>query len=320
MSCLNSNSPIDITDKNSGSCSLKCKYMFKYNDSSTTITNKGNYLLLSYDKPNTDPVVYNSLPYYVDEVRIYTPSLHSYNGVKANGEMIIVHINDYNQKLLVCIPIVLSSQSQVQLDNILINANKFANTIGKNTFITKSINLNNLIPSNKMYVYKGTLPFSPCNGENNIIVFNKDDGAFIPLNRNSLKLLNETIQNHSIETKENSYYINKNGPQNLLADSSSEIYIDCKPVTDDGEIIDNEITVNKSPFSDMFGKISYKKIVNSVYFQIIISLIAAYIIYKFFFLIMNRIKTETPTMPIKMPNLKSIRSKLPNISSIRKKE
>ena len=63
MSCSTSNSPIDITDKNSGVCSLKCKYMFKYNDSSTTINNKGDYLRLSYDKPSTDPVVYNSVPY-----------------------------------------------------------------------------------------------------------------------------------------------------------------------------------------------------------------------------------------------------------------
>ena len=39
----------------------------------------------------------------VHEIRIYTPSLHTYDGVRAEAEMIIVH-SGFGKNLLVCIP------------------------------------------------------------------------------------------------------------------------------------------------------------------------------------------------------------------------
>ena len=315
MSCSTSNSPIDITDKNSGVCNLKCKYMFKYNDSSTTINNKGDYLRLSYDKPSTDPVVYNSVPYYVDEVRIYTPSLHSYSGSKADAELIIIHTNDYNTKLLVCVPIISTTNESGPLELLISSAYKFANSKNKTTFVTKTINLNTMIPQNKMYVYNGTLPFSPCNGDNDIIVFNKNDGANISISRNSLKLLNEIIKKNSIETKSNSYFVNTKGPQSLSLESSSEIYIDCKPISDEGEAIDSSMDEVKSPVSEIFSKINFKTIVNSLFFQVIMSILGAYLIYKLFFFIMNKTKSDEikNKFPLQLPSFKTFRSKIPII-------
>lgn len=314
MSCSTSNSPIDITDKNSGVCSLKCKYMFKYNDSSTTINNKGDYLRLSYDKPSTDPVVYNSVPYYVEEIRIYSPSLHSYSGSKADGEFIIVHTNDYNSKLLVCVPIVSTTNQNGPLESVISSASNFANSVNKTTFLTKTINLNNTIPQKKMYVYSGTLPFSPCNGDNDIVVFNKNDGANISISENSFKLLNTIIKKNSIQTKPNTFFVNNNGPQSLSVESSSEIYIDCKPISDEGEAIDSSMDELKSPISEMFSKIDYKAIINSPFFQAIMSILGAFLIYKFFFYVIDKTKSdEINKFPLQIPTLKSIRSKLPTI-------
>lgn len=292
MSCSLSNSPINLSDNNSGTCDLKCKYMFKYNDSSTTITNKGDYLSLSYDKPNVEPVIYNSKAYHVDEIRIFKPSLHTYNNSNANAELIIIHVNEYNEKLLVCIPIGIDREGP--LEDILLTASKFANSKGKKTFMTKTINLNNLIPFKQMYVYKGSLPFSPCNGENTIIAFDKK--AYIPISQVSFNMLKDMIYVHKIKVKDNNFFINKTGPKSLSTDN--EIYIDCKPMSDDGETIDTNTEEIKSSMSDVFTKINYDSIINSIYFQILISLLSAFIIYKFFIFIIRK-TTSIYTIEVK---------------------
>ena len=87
-------------------CSLKC--LFKYNYPrvpATTITNNGNYLEISYDKVQ---VKYNNSTLLVQGMRLYTPSLHTFDGVRADGELVINHM-DMGISLLVCVPIVISS-------------------------------------------------------------------------------------------------------------------------------------------------------------------------------------------------------------------
>ena len=49
---------------------------------------------------------YNAIGYDVQEIRLYIPSLHSYNNSKTDGEFIIIHSsNTGSNPLLVCIPI-----------------------------------------------------------------------------------------------------------------------------------------------------------------------------------------------------------------------
>jgi len=293
--------------------------MFKYNDSTTTINNKGDYLSLTYEKPNIDPVVYNSMSYYVEEIRIYTPSLHESFGSKTDAELIIIHTSDYSDKLLVCIPISsTNANTSPLLETIILTSSQFADKINKRTFLTKSINLNSLIPSKKMYVYKGTLPFPPCNGEHTILAFSKKDDAYIPISNNNLEVLNKIIKKNSIKSKKNTFYTNTKGPNNLLASSSDEIYIDCKPISDDGKIIDDDETEMKTPLTDMFSKFNYKKIINSIFFQIFISLIASLIIYKLFNFIIDKNKMDqAETVSSTFEKIKSFgKSKFSNIPKL----
>ena len=95
MSCPNATAPIDISlSKITGKCDYKCSFSFQYNNSSCIATNRGDYLSLSYDKSSSPPVLYNTAGYDVQEVRIYIPSLHSYNDSKTDGELIIVHTSN----------------------------------------------------------------------------------------------------------------------------------------------------------------------------------------------------------------------------------
>lgn len=303
MSCSKSTSPIDITNRSSGTCELKCKYRYKYNDSTTTITNKGDHLSLTYEKPNIDPVIYNSNPYYVEEVRIYQPSLHKYYGFNTDAELIIIHRSDYSSKLLVCIPITSTDKDTSPIDTIISSALKFTNKIGKRTFLTKPINLNQVIPSKPMYVYKGTLPFDTCNGDHNIIAFNKLDDAYIPLSKMLLNQLKTIINNHKISVKNNTFYINKNGPISSLIDNSGDIYIDCKPTNEEGDIIGDESkNTIVSPPIEMFSIEKIYSLVNSKYYQVFIMIIFSFIIYKLFMLILQMIGIDTS---FRMDNMKA---------------
>ena len=83
MSCPDANSPIDIDLQNiAGKCNLKCAYNYNYPVSSCSVTNRGTYISIRYDSSSSAPVTYNTIPYNVQEIRIYNQSLHSFGGIK----------------------------------------------------------------------------------------------------------------------------------------------------------------------------------------------------------------------------------------------
>ena len=92
MACISSTAPIDLTDKGyADDCSLKCQFKYDYPRSpATSISNEGNHLALSYDKVK---VSYNNTDLRVQGIRLYSPSLHHFNGVPADGELIIKHMD-----------------------------------------------------------------------------------------------------------------------------------------------------------------------------------------------------------------------------------
>ena len=115
MACSSSTAPINIAkDEIDDDCYLKCFYKYNYPASpATTITNNGNYLSLSYDKVKVN---YNNNELITGDIRLYTPSLHTFDGISADAEMVISHM-DAGISLLVCIPIVISKGNQMQLLN-----------------------------------------------------------------------------------------------------------------------------------------------------------------------------------------------------------
>ena len=187
-------SPINITNKPSGKCNLKCKFSFKYLESTSIITNKGNHLSFSYEHFNPAPVIYNSKYYQVDEIKIVSPSLHTYDGTTADAELLIYHTGDYG-KLIVSVPIMKSSMfssSASDLEKIIANTYKNAKKINAQYVSQTSINLNNYVPNKQYYSYNGSspLPNSPCNEKYSIIVFNKNDGAYMTMSSEHISLLN----------------------------------------------------------------------------------------------------------------------------------
>ena len=234
MSCPNATAPIDISiSKITNNCSLKCSYRFKYSDSSCNATNRGEYISISYDKSSSPPVIYNAIGYDVQELRLYTPSLHSYNDIKTEGELIVVHTSNMGSKpLLVCIPIKsnnTSSDSALFFKTLIDTVASNAPTEGDNTSVNiTNFNLELLVPKKPFYAYSATEPYNPCSERVDYIVFSPVE-ASLDIMPGSLTKLQAIITSnpYSVKTGAKLFY-NEKGPS--MGNSDGQIYIDCQPV------------------------------------------------------------------------------------------
>lgn len=281
MSCPNATAPIDIKMiENQPTCDYKCDYSFYYNNSSCTATNRGLYISLSYDPSSSPPVTYNSSGYDVKEIRIYTPSLHSYGGNKTDGELIIVHNSVTGAKpLLVCIPINKNyssnagSASTVFFKTIVDTMANNANRIDQSTTVNlRRYNLNNFIPRKPFFSYSATEPYNPCCDNVDYIVFNSENG---------LEILTSTLTRLQSLIKENPYTV-KSGPELFYNEkgptpwggAGGEIYIDCQPVGSSAAttdvVVDNGSGSGSESFMDWLNSPVIKIILASLIFILIL--------------------------------------------------
>jgi carbonic anhydrase len=280
MSCPDATAPIDIGKDNvAGKCELKCEFSFHYNNSSCIATNRGDYISLAYDSSSSPPVTYNSSSYDVSEVRIYSPSLHSFNGTKADGEFIIIHnTSSGSSPLFVCIPVKSSNsgdESGRNLTNIVQTVASNAPAEDEKTTVQISrFNLNAFVPRKPFFSYTASEPYQPCSGGLvEYIVFPSDSA--IGIAERVLKGLQTVIKANTYDIKPSpGLFFNKNGPTN---GTGSEIYIDCQPV---GESEEETIIITDSGSSA--ASMTVDDLMQNKYFQMflgcIIFLVIIYVI------------------------------------------
>jgi carbonic anhydrase len=279
MSCPKATAPIDINkSKVIGKCDYKCQYSFNYNDSSCVAINRGDYISVAYDRSSSQPVTYNSLLYDVKEVRIYSPSLHSYMGEKTDGEIIIVHTSASGANpLLVCVPIkvgITDSLGSHYLSTIVNAVTKNAPAEKEKTTVNISrFNLNQFVPRKPFYSYTATEPYQPCSSSNHeYIVFSLSDGS-VSITQDTLSRFKSIISKstYTIKTGPSLFY-NEKGPA-ATSNSDGQIYIDCQPV---GKSEDKILVTNDtSTYTFDAGNIMYDK-----FFQMFLgSLIFIVIVY-----------------------------------------
>ena len=240
--CKNATSPINISMSGiMGPCVLKCDYNYDYGTYSPNITNSRSYLSLNYSG-KTNPVKYNDEQYNVTEVRIYRPSLHQYKGNTADGEILIIH-NGPGKNLIVSVPFIIGGKTDkgsVQLATLLSEAAlRTPNATESVTVSMGNFSLNNFLPNKKGYFsYTGTLPYGTCNGSYSYVVYNIDDALNISME--TLEKLNKIISKTTPSIKDNNFFYNKNGANSKGQDDN--IYIDCQPVNEDGQLLVQEGT------------------------------------------------------------------------------
>jgi len=297
MSCSNTTAPINIEPSKAGTCYSQCNYSFNYLTSKCTARNLGNYVSILYDNQSSPPVTYNSDPYNVQELRIYTPSLHAYSGNKADGELIIIHTSlSGNSPLLVCIPIkktYSTNISSVFFKSVVDTMSKLGPS-SNNEYVNVDIpnfNLSLIVPRKKFYSYNATMPYQDCNPSTNYayIVYYPSD-ASLYISEETYNKLTSLISANPYDVKSGvEFFVNENGPSSI--GGNSEIYIDCQPV---GES-DKDALIVTGEGEEMW---SFDSIINSNLFMIIIGVIICFIILYF---IKNIVNSTGPRMQSNFP-------------------
>jgi len=191
MSC--NTGPVNIRDTKQV-CKEECSYKFSYNkNSSAMVINQNTYLDIKVDGNNN--IGFNDYKVTLNDVRLYQPSLHLFDGQQVPAELIISH-SGYGHTILVCIPIIAgngrgksNSFFEQLIPNITPNTDK--TTPNKQSINVSKWSLNDVIPSSTFYFYVGKYPYPPCNGKVNVIVFGKNNAARI--SSKDLKLLQALI-------------------------------------------------------------------------------------------------------------------------------
>ena len=302
MSCKTATAPINITSKASGPCQQKCNLAFSYQKSDTSVENMGDYLKLSYDEAAIAPVTFNTKKYTVSEVRIYQPSLHQFDGVRADGEIIVVHTSG-SSTLLICVPIRVSNAmtpSSSTFKMIVPKIAKYAVNSGDSAKLNiDSFTLNSLVPVTSFYSYSGTFPYPPCNGKVNYVVFPLTYEGAAGITSEDMQLLKKTISDSPARISSNvDFYFNERGPTKEKG-AADDIYIDCKPTGDDGEVI---IPVeSESTAKITLSKEQIKKWMSNPLIIILVGALLMFIILKLGRGLFEKISS------VKKPNLSNIR-------------
>jgi len=252
-----------------GKCNLKCSFSSKYEVSNSSATNNDIYVSVTYDKQSMPPVLFNYQKYNVSSVKIYSPSLHSYDGAKVPAEIIIEHQPVTSGSVLnVCIPILQSSDnskagqvvSQI-IEKVAANAPSKGNTTKLNL---SGFTLQNIIPNKPYFNYTNQA------GVNHIL-FSKLDA--IPVNQNLLTSLSKIIKPYQLTIPETKLFFNSDGPNTKNDLAKQGIYISCNPTGNSEET--TNITNEKINTFDVSSLFNNKNLVNFVGFLIIPALILA---------------------------------------------
>ena len=276
--CSSTTSPTNIDVANIvGTCDLKCNLQIKYTNSACRATNNGDYISLSYDRTNVLPVTYNSISYYVSDIRIYTKSLHTYGKENSDAEIIILHSSDSGATpLAICVPIKVSnnnSKSAGIFNKIISTMSKSAPTKSDTTNVPiDNYNMNYIVPLKPFFTYNANTPFQPCVGAMNFIVFSPEDYT-ADMSQESYDILEKIVSSNEYRPRNGAkVFYNKDGPNTGSADED-KIYIDCQPVG-----ASNETTFVSKDNSEPFI-INWESIKTNIFLQIIIAAFGFLIIF-----------------------------------------
>ena len=277
---------MNISKNTVGKCEKKCEYTFNYSSTNLVARNMGDYISYRPGPQRDPPVMYNGEHYNVKEMELYQPALHSFGGEKADAEIVIEHTKTNGTgNLYVCVPVrTITSQESTILDKLIANVANLAPTKGGNAgdISLPFFSFSAFVPTKPYYSYKGTMPGSNVDNQD-IIVYSKEYA--IPISKQGRRSLLKLVQKNNYNSLGNiegfaskahdKIYFNKQGAKKSSGDGDDEIYIDCQPTGESGEVlIDTPDTSNNVTFSDE----NIKSLMNNKFIKGIGSLLIAILI------------------------------------------
>lgn len=200
MSCPN-NEATKLQTRQEDTCKENCDYNFQYNPNSRCqLINRGDYLEIKTD--GTNQASYNSHKLKLVSIRLYVPSLHTFDGKHTDAELILKKSGG-QKNFMVCLPIKTSEGSGDSVNFFKQISSHIP--LEKNTPVVvnvKNWSLNNVMPSDKtpFYNYDGNSPYPPCNMKATMVVF--DEAHASTINESDLRLIRKTIKTAKVSSKE----------------------------------------------------------------------------------------------------------------------
>lgn len=250
MSCT---APINITTTttaNSIAGTFNCVYdVNMLSNAAVSLSKDLSHLFVKCtSNTNTKISFYNAGFYIPYEIRIYKPSLHTYNGVPADAELLIVHSsissnsNGGSDGLIVSVPISMGGNENSGLNAIIKSANTLsAGTIAMNSSvpIASEIDVNEFIPPTQFYVYNGSLPYDSCGGNYYYAVFTQPISISIQIN-NLIPSGIKTAPPPALLQK------SKTGPRNGMGSTANDDHVLVEFVNDSCESDQTNTAFNQS--------------------------------------------------------------------------
>lgn len=298
------NSPINISEVDRKSkCTDKCNYQIGYKNSAVAIANHTTYLSIPY-KNTESQVKFNNTKYNVDEVRLYSPSLNTYNGMKVGCEMIIIHtpVSGGNQ-LFVCLPVKTSNQStpaSMTLTSIIDGASVLVNDKTNSGLVSmdkiKNFNLNLFIPRKPFYYYEGDYFLECLSSMPKVdVICYLPFVANIFISTETLNKLKQIVDPSGIAPPKKSadnadtypeLNFNDHGVTSVDSDDSGDVVMDCQPYETSEETVDVVVENDQDNYS-----YDPSKLIDNPWFQVIAGSIGFFlmiIFLKFVFGLVNK--------------------------------
>ena len=235
MSCKITTAPINVPTGTNEEAAENTDFTYNYGVSACSVTNKKTYLDINcYDGINT---IHCGLTgdLYVSNVRLYKPSLNSYDGRKADAELIITHSGG-GKNLYLCIPIESTTAKGGSVDwfNQIIPFSP-ATTNSSKSINVSNLTLNAIIPKAPFVVYEGGTFDWGCSKQDVMIIFTMDNSAKISYS--NLRTLGNIIEPSSYNVQPVPDYLkfNKRGTKagaGKKAGSKKSSTLTCTPIQD----------------------------------------------------------------------------------------
>ena len=236
MACVGAKSPANIDTRTPDKCEGKCSFSFSYDETKyNQVENKlEKYIAFSLVKDQTGTSVqFNSKDYEPTELRIYQPSLHTYNNKRADAEVVIVHTSLTGTPLYVCTPLG-QGASRGNIDTLISQAAAKTPSAGLVKPVQGTVDLEALVHNSPFFTYIGTN--LECQGDTRYIVYAPPNVSFY--SKASHRLLKKILpaQRPVPTIPSTRPVINPVGPVGT-AGGEGNLYIKCNPTGSKGETI-----------------------------------------------------------------------------------
>tara|TARA_B100000524_G_scaffold49901_3_gene23566 strand:+ start:10484 stop:11458 length:975 start_codon:yes stop_codon:yes gene_type:complete len=289
--CEVSKMPININSKTiEGRTYNENLLSLDYQDSICNVKNMCSYLLLPYDNTDNRQVIFDNKKYTLKNIKIFKPSLHKYDGIETEGEILLNHKGGKGS-LKICVPLVKTSNKNNEnntLKEIFRHSISKAQCDGESITVHNiKLNANSFVPKSEGYYYYKTNNLMDeeckcvnniCGEETNVIVYHKNDG-YVGISDDSTVALDKLINKHNHTIKEATYKYNVKQIKEGF-EKRNELY-DAVYKGDVEELIDvigGKKKVNKTIMSRNVLKWFQKHIFDYLYYLSGVIVVLAYII------------------------------------------